>query len=71
MLYQFSKPTINVVQRSYSRRSTPSSLAFDGMKDSSGHENRSDRMKYREIIADNLSKAGWSYGWISALDRKG
>jgi hypothetical protein len=27
--------------------------------------------KHWEIIADNLSKAGWSYGWISALDRKG
>jgi hypothetical protein len=22
----------------------------------------------REIIADNLSKAGWSLGWVSALD---
>jgi hypothetical protein len=28
-------------------------------------------MKYREIIADNLHKAGWSLGWVSALDRKG
>jgi len=27
-------------------------------------------MKYWEIIADNLSKAGWSYGYLSALDRK-
>ena len=24
-----------------------------------------------EVIADNLSKAGWSLGWVSALDRKG
>jgi len=24
-----------------------------------------------EIIADNLSKAGWSLGWVSALDREG
>ena len=23
-------------------------------------------MKYWEIIADNLSKAGWSLGWVSA-----
>jgi hypothetical protein len=30
-----------------------------------------DRVKYREIIADNLSKAGWSLGWVSALDREG
>jgi hypothetical protein len=28
-------------------------------------------MKYWEIIADNLSKAGWSLGWVSALDLKG
>ena len=25
-------------------------------------------MKYWEIIADNLSKAGWRLGWVSALD---
>jgi hypothetical protein len=24
--------------------------------------------KYWEIIADNLSKAGWSLGWVSAVD---
>jgi len=24
-----------------------------------------------EIIADNLSKAGWSYGYVSALDPEG
>ena len=28
-------------------------------------------MKYWEIIADNLSKAGWSWGCVSALDLKG
>ena len=28
-------------------------------------------MKYWEIIADNLSKAGWSWGCVSALDRQG
>ena len=28
-------------------------------------------MKYWEIIADNLSKAGWSWGYVSALDRNG
>jgi hypothetical protein len=28
-------------------------------------------MKYWEIIADNLSKAGWSLGWVSALDCEG
>jgi hypothetical protein len=25
-------------------------------------------LKYWEIIADDLSKAGWSYGYVSALD---
>ena len=25
-------------------------------------------MKYWEIIADNLKKAGFSLGWVSALD---
>jgi hypothetical protein len=28
-------------------------------------------VKYWEIIADNLSKAGWSYGYVSALDCEG
>ena len=28
-------------------------------------------MKYREIIADNLKKAGWSLGYVSAIDFNG
>ena len=28
-------------------------------------------VKYWEIIADNLSKAGFSLGWVSAVDSKG
>ena len=28
-------------------------------------------MKYWEIIADNLSKAGWSLGYVSAVDSEG
>jgi hypothetical protein len=28
-------------------------------------------MNYWEIIADILSKAGWSLGWVSALNREG
>jgi hypothetical protein len=31
----------------------------------------SDRVKYWEIIADNLSKAGWSLGCVSAVDSEG
>jgi len=29
------------------------------------------RVKYWELIADNLSKAGWSWGYMSAVDREG
>jgi hypothetical protein len=29
------------------------------------------RVKYWEIIADNLSKAGWSWGCVAARDREG
>jgi len=28
-------------------------------------------VKYWEIFADNLSKAGWTLGWVSALDVRG
>ena len=28
-------------------------------------------LKYWEIIANNLSKAGWSWGWVSAIDPNG
>jgi hypothetical protein len=28
-------------------------------------------VKYSEIIADNLSKAGWSWGSVSAIDSSG
>jgi len=28
-------------------------------------------VKSWEIIADNLHKAGWSLGWVSALDVRG
>jgi hypothetical protein len=27
-------------------------------------------VKYWEIIADNLKKRGWSYGYVSALDSR-
>ena len=29
------------------------------------------RMKYWEIIADNLKKRGWSLGYVSAIDSQG
>jgi hypothetical protein len=28
-------------------------------------------VKYWEIIADNLHDAGWSLGWVSAIDLEG
>ena len=28
-------------------------------------------MKYWELIANKLSKAGWSLGWVSAVDSEG
>jgi hypothetical protein len=28
-------------------------------------------MKDLEVIADNLKKAGWSWGWVSAIDSQG
>jgi hypothetical protein len=28
-------------------------------------------VNYCEIIADNLHKAGWSLGWVSAIDSEG
>jgi hypothetical protein len=28
-------------------------------------------LKYWEIIADNLKKAGWSWGYVSAVDPRG
>jgi hypothetical protein len=30
-----------------------------------------DSVKYWELIADNLSKAGWSWGCVSAVDTNG
>jgi hypothetical protein len=42
-------------------------VALDGVGNSSRDESRSDEMKYWEIIADNLSKAGWSWGWSQPL----
>jgi hypothetical protein len=32
---------------------------------------KANRVKYWEIIADNLKKAGWSLGWVSAIDSEG
>jgi hypothetical protein len=41
------------------------------MGNSSGDENGSEGKKYWEIIADNLSKGGWSWGCVSAVDSRG
>jgi hypothetical protein len=34
-------------------------------------EAQSHRVKHWEIIADNLSKAGWSWGCVSAINSNG
>jgi hypothetical protein len=34
-------------------------------------EAQSARVKYWELIADNLSKAGWSWGCVAAVDSEG
>src|SRR5436190_17915854 len=41
------------------------------LRNSSGDENGSDPMKYWEIIADNLSASGWSWGCSSHVDSTG
>jgi hypothetical protein len=35
------------------------------------HEKLPDNVKYWEIIADNLTKAGWNWGCVSAVDSSG
>jgi hypothetical protein len=37
----------------------------------SGKETESARVKYWEIIADNLKRAGRSLGWVSTIDSQG
>src|SRR5205823_13699278 len=53
------------------QKRTSSAVALDSLGNSSCHETRGNPMKYWEIIADNLSKAGWSWGWVSAVDCEG
>jgi hypothetical protein len=36
-----------------------------------GKRDTIDQVRYWEIIADNLSKAGWSWGCVSAIDSNG
>ena len=35
------------------------------------HRKKGERIKYWEIVADNLRKAGWSWGCVAAIDREG
>jgi hypothetical protein len=43
-------------------------MALDSLGNSPSNESRVNQVKYWEIIADNLSKAGWSWGCVSAFD---
>ncbi len=37
-----------------------------------GHAASADKcVKYWELVSDKLSKAGWSLGWVSAVDSEG
>jgi hypothetical protein len=45
-----------------------SPLALDCMGNSPNNQNRGNRMRHWEIIADNLSKAGFSWGCSSEID---
>jgi hypothetical protein len=38
---------------------------------STGRQKSRTFVKYWEIIADNLNKAGWSWGCVSAIDSNG
>ncbi|PYL51589.1 MAG: hypothetical protein DMF32_00525, partial [Verrucomicrobia bacterium] len=48
-----------------------SSLALDGLGNSSCHENRGGGVKYWQIILNKMTKAGFSVGWVSVLDHCG
>jgi hypothetical protein len=52
-----------------SNRRKHSLLTLQG--NSSGDENGSDPLKYWETVADDLSKAGWSWGCVAAIDSNG
>jgi hypothetical protein len=43
-------------------------ICFGTRESSQGRSRR--EMKYWEIIADNLSKAGWSWGCVAAVDSR-
>jgi hypothetical protein len=43
---------------------------FDGSL-GGAKEAQSHRVRYWEIVADNLSKAGWSWGCVLAVDHQG
>jgi hypothetical protein len=36
-----------------------------------GKRGRIPGVKYWELVADKLSKAGWSLGWVTAVDSEG
>jgi hypothetical protein len=36
-----------------------------------GKRDTIDQVRYWQIVADNLSKAGWSWGCVSAIDSNG
>src|SRR5881398_659013 len=59
------------VQRFSSADRNKKSLHGPIFRDKLAHHLNCTTAKYWEIIADNLSKAGWSWGWVSAVDCEG
>jgi hypothetical protein len=59
-------PIVNVMARRIESLISLCSLPCRGQKKKNGI-----RVKYSEIIADNLKKLGWSWGCVSAVDSNG
>src|SRR5262249_54370276 len=72
--YRYSDRRSVLGCRPCSERSEQPSTVHAGLRclgDSPGDEIGSGAMNYLEIIADKLSKAGWSWGYVSAVDTEG
>ena len=60
------------MQGGFEIRLEPMGYFYLGSNQRSEHCIQSQRVRrYWEIIADKLSKAGWSFGWVSAVDSEG
>jgi hypothetical protein len=60
--------TISISRRKFAQLLGAGAVCADCVESKSGRINR---MNYWEIIADRLSKAGWSYGCVATVDSDG